>query len=276
MVILDLQQIFFSTLLSSPANYKEISENFLRHMVINCIRANRVKFKKEHSEFVIACDSKDSWRKTFFPYYKHHRKSKREGLPINWEEVFRVFNLLTEELRESFPYKIVKVPGAEADDIIASLVFEYAKDIDILILSGDKDFVQLQNYTGVKQFDPIRKRWLTTDKPLQFLKEHIYRGDKGDGIPNILSSDDSLINGTRCLSITKKRINRWNTVGFEGNFTLERNFVRNRTLIDLTNVPKEIRENIIQEYKSAKVESKIFDYFRTHKLNNLMENISDF
>ena len=91
------------------------------------------------------------------------------------------------------------VEGAEADDIIGTLVPRHIMSENILIISSDGDFPQLQMYNGrssftVKQYNPSQKKFIISENPLQELKEKIIRGDKGDGIPNVLSSSDCFVN----------------------------------------------------------------------------------
>ena len=121
-----------------------LDENLFRHMVLNTIRANKVKFGITFGEFVIACDDKKLWRRDFFPYYKANRKKAREESDVDWPAIFNTLNKIKLELKEYFPYRVIQIEGAEADDIIGTIVHNY--DDRILILSGDKDFRQLQRY----------------------------------------------------------------------------------------------------------------------------------
>lgn len=288
-IILDYNQVAIASLMASIGGHKNviIDENILRHMILNTIRANRVKFSKEYGEnLIIACDDRNYWRKGMFPYYKASRKKSRQDSGLNWNEIFIVLNKVRDELKTYFPYPTVQVESAEADDVIATLCHEYGRELGgdpILILSGDKDFLQLQKYANVNQFDPIRKRVLNTQDPSRYLIEHILRGDTGDGIPNFLSSDDTFVAGGRQKQLRQKLIDQilsadlpedWSGMNDE----LKRNFYRNKKLIDLTEIPEEVKNNILTELQnqSGKGRAKLFNYFIKNKLKHLTECITEF
>jgi hypothetical protein len=255
-------------------------------MVLNSLRTNRRKFKDKFGEMIIACDDTNYWRKQVFPYYKASRKKSREKSPLDWNSIFLILNKIREEIKDNFPYPVIRVKSAEADDIIASFCHENGRQLGgdpILILSGDKDFMQLQKYSNVHQYDPVRKRFLECSDPAKYLVEHILRGDTGDGVPNFLSSDDTFVSGTRQRQLRQTLIDQilitngpedWSGMTEE----LRRNYHRNRMLIDLTQVPNNIREEVRQQYEdqSDKDRSKLFNYFIKNKLKHMMENISEF
>lgn len=281
MIIVDLNQVMISNLMMQIGNHKniKIEEDLVRHMVLNSIRSYNTKFSEEFGNIVIACDDKNYWRKKVYPYYKANRKKDREASELDWNAIFEVLNKIREELKDAFPYKVIQVPHAEADDIIATLVKEnYAKE-NILILSGDKDFSQLQKYPNVKQYSPVLKKWIRCDNPDLFLKEHILRGDSGDGIPNFLSADNVFIVGDRQTPVTAKKLQSWLLKEPEEfcNETMLRNYKRNQQLIDLDYVPDEIKQDVVEQFSSQKKDrSKLFNYFIEHRLKNLMECIGEF
>lgn len=280
-ILLDLNQVMLATLLVSLGQHTniKIEESLLRHMILNSIRANRMKFKHTFGELIICCDSSKSWRKSYFPQYKANRKKAREQIDLDWPEVFRVLNKIQNELKDNFPYPVICVDGAEADDIIAHLAHPWV-DETTLILSGDKDFIQLHSNPNIKQYNPVKKKYIKhTDSPKDFLKSHIIKGDFGDGVPNVLSDDDCFVLGKRQKSITEDKFKMLSTCDESKlDINIQRNFKRNRTLIDLNNVPIEIKENINKEYisQSNKNRSKLLEYFMKNKLKNLMESITDF
>lgn len=288
MIIIDLSQVMISNLMAQLGSYTnaKIEEGLIRHMVLNSIRAYNMKFGKEYGDIVIACDDRNYWRRTIFPYYKAHRKKAREESDIDWTAVFEALNRIREELKEYLPYRVIQVDGAEADDVIGTLVHKYGKyicsssDEKILILSGDKDFVQLQTYSNVDQYDPVRKKYIKNKDPEKFLYEHIIRGDKGDGIPNFLSADNCIVVGDRQKSITAKKLDVWLTQKPEQycDENMLRNFNRNKQLIDLSNIPQWVRDNVLNEYEAQKDKGRqhMFNYFIKFKLKGLMESINDF
>jgi hypothetical protein len=282
MIIVDLSQVMLSNLMMQLGNHTnaEIEENMVRHMVLNSLRSYKVKFGVDYGEMVIACDNTNYWRKKVFPYYKANRKKNQEKSELDWKQIFECLNNIRAELKKYFPYRVIDIESAEADDIIATLVKEYYVTEDILILSGDKDFIQLHTFNNVKQYDPVRKKWIAHNDPNRYLDEHILKGDSGDGVPNVLSPDNCFVTGDRQKPLTQKKIDALIELGLDGKFDHPnfRNYIRNKSLIDLSLIPQEISEKILKSYEeqSTKSRDKMFNYFIANKLKHLMEHISDF
>lgn len=281
MIIVDFSQVIISTLMAQIGNHKnvKIEEDIIRHMVLNAIRAHKVKFSPEFGEMVIACDDKNYWRKQIYPYYKANRKKERDASELDWNAVFQTLNKIRQEMKEFFPYKVIQVEHAEADDIIATLVKEYHMREKILILSGDKDFGQLQKYPNVKQYSPVLKKYITCTNPDLFLKEHIMKGDASDGIPNFLSADNVFVMGIRQSPVTVKKMSSWMLQEPEQfcNENMLRNYKRNQQLIDLECIPTEISEQVLEQYNTQKKDrSKLFNYFIEKRLKNLIDCVGDF
>lgn len=284
MQLIDLNQIMLSNMMAQIGNHTniEINTNLFRHMCLNTLRNINMKFKKQYGEMVICCDDKNYWRKSVFPYYKANRKKFRDSSELNWTAIFESLNLIRQELKDYFPYRVIQIDHAEADDIIATLCQKHGNtDEAIVIVSGDKDFQQLQQYSNVVQYDPVRKRWIECDEPEVFLVDHIIKGDVGDGIPNILSSDDVFVTDARQKPLTAKRIDEIIPQIESNKFvneSLKRNFIRNKMLIDLTEIPEEIYNKVIERYteQGDKDRSKLFNYFVQNKLKNMLDSISDF
>jgi len=282
MILVDLNQVLLAGLMAQISNQKntKLDENLIRHMVLNIIRNHLKNFKAEYGEVVLCCDNRKYWRKEFFPFYKAGRKKTRDKSDLDWHLIFDILGKLKQELRETFPYKVIDVEGAEADDIIGTLVPIYACDQKILILSSDGDFLQLQQYgPNVKQYNPSLKKYIKSENPLVELKEKIIRGDKGDGIPNMFSPSDCFVRDLRQKPITKGVLEKYLNESVETySDTDKANYSRNSTLIDLTKIPEEIKRNIINTYDETKPASrqKLLNYFIEHKLKNLMDVIEEF
>ena len=283
MILVDLNQIAISNLMVSINTYnknQEVNEDLLRHMVLNSLRAYKMKFGEKYGDLVICCDGRHYWRRDIFPFYKAGRKKDRAASTLDWTLIFETLNKIRDEIKEYFPYIVLDVNRAEADDIIAVLVQHVCPVENKLILSGDKDFMQLQQYSNVDQFAPVQKKFLRTDSPQDFLKEHIIRGDRGDGIPNCLSSDDVLVRGERQKSISKKKLSGWmaSDPNDWNDSNQLRGYRRNEQLIDLEFVPQDLKEEILSQYTNAVSgdRSKLFNYFVKFKLKNLMEDIQEF
>jgi hypothetical protein len=260
----------------------DYDDAMLRHMILNSIRAIRHKFKSEYGDLIICSDDTNYWRKSAFPYYKAARKKAKEKSDIDWKRVYASISALKLDLETYFPYKFIQVENAEADDIIGTIVHNKGQFLNsgepILIVSGDKDYFQLHDYGNVKQYDPVKKHLITTPNPERYLFEHILRGDTGDGIPNILSPDNSFVIGQRQKPITQKRVDDWDwcTDFFKGEEL--RGFKRNEMLIDLKQVPDHIKASILTKYEepNTKDRSKLLNYFMKNNLKMLMESLSDF
>ena len=185
----------------------QVEESMVRHMVLNSIRMYKTKFGPEYGEFIIACDNKNYWRRQLFPYYKANRKKSQAESELDWKAIFDCLGKIRAELKEFFPYRIIDIESAEADDIIGTLCQEFGNtNQKILILSGDKDFQQLQRFINVTQYNPVMKKFVVCNNPDMFLKEHILKGDPGDGIPNVLSEDNCFVVGSRQKPLTKKKM----------------------------------------------------------------------
>jgi 5'-3' exonuclease len=260
----------------------QLEENMVRHMILNSLRSYKTKFTSEYGELVIACDNTNYWRKQAFPYYKANRKKNQEASEMDWKSIFECMNKIRSELKEYFPYRVIDVESAEADDIIGTLVKEFGAEIGgapILILSGDKDFIQLHTYSNVSQYDPTRKKWVKHDDPNKFLKEHIMKGDAGDGVPNILSNDNCFVVGDRQKPLTTKKMDNLMHLDIsQYDSVVARNYQRNAQLIDLSFTPKEIRSKVMEQYnaQAGRDRSKLMNYFIANRLKNLMENIAEF
>jgi len=286
MIIIDISQVMIANIMAQLGNHTNtvIEEDIFRHMVLNSIRSFRKNFA-DYGEIIIACDDKRYWRKQVFPYYKANRKKARAQSEIDWNQIFNCLNKIRDELKHYSPYRVLQVEGAEADDIIATLCIEYGTILQssekILILSGDKDFVQLQVYGNVEQYNPVLKKQIKNTNPHKYLREHILKGDRGDGIPNIMSSDTCIIEGERQKSLPAKRIEYLTSIADLSKVLPPdqlNNFKRNERLIDLHMIPEELMNSILEKYHSeaSKSKDKLAEYFSKFKLKTLTENIGEF
>ena len=253
MILIDFSQTIIAGLMAQlKINDGEVSEDLLRHMIINSLRNYQKRYSEEYGEIVLCTDSSNNWRKKFFPLYKANRKKTRDASGMDWTLIFDTLHKVKMEIKDNFPYRYMAVDMAEADDIIAVLTKESKEPV--LIVSGDKDFQQLHKYSYVKQWSPNLNKFVVQDDAEGFLKEHTLRGDKSDGIPNILSNDN-------CLA--------------EGKYSS--NDLRNLTLIDFDFIPQDIEDSVMNEYQNTTpVTGKVFDYLRTHRLDDLLNNVEDF
>lgn len=282
MLLIDLNQVMISNLMMQVGSSSKVKldEGLVRHMVLNTIRMN-VKTFRNYGKVVIACDNKKYWRREYFPNYKAGRKKMRESSVHDWNLIFDCLNKIKQELKDFSPYMVLDVDRAEADDIIAVLASEFSKNEKIMILSNDKDFIQLQKCSNVEQYSPILKKKINGKDATLYLKEMIIRGDSSDGIPNILSQDDVFLEeGKKQGSITKKKLEQWlyQEPEFFCNDEMMRNYSRNQLMIDFEFIPNDIKTSILQKFEETKPASKqnFLNYMIKNRLNNLMEVFDDF
>ena len=281
MILVDLNQVLISNLMAQTRGQPDITtanEDMIRHMVINSLRGFNVKFRNKYGEMILCSDAGDPWRRDIFPHYKYSRKKSREESSFDWDNIFNIITNIKEELKENFPYVVMYNEKCEADDIIATLVKYNYQSEPIMIVSGDKDFIQLQRFKNVEQYAPIQKKVVGDDvDPKNFLIEQILKGDRSDGVPNVLSPDDIFVTGEKQKPVTKKRINELSLLrSFDRQ--IQKNIDRNIQLIDLTKIPKVYEDAIINSYQRYKKNdrSKLLTYMIENKLKSLMENIGDF
>jgi len=278
MIIVDINQIMISNLMVTiHRDNLELGEDLIRHMVLNSLRGHNKKFRKEYGQMVIACDSGNVWRRQAFPNYKAGRKANREKSEHDWTMIFDLLSKVKNEIKQFLPYKVIEVESVEADDIIAVLCRRTNEKV--LILSGDKDFIQLHN-DRIKQYNPVLNKFVGQgENPSLYIREHILKGDRSDGIPNVLSDDNVFIEGRRQRPLSKKKIEAWcNEIVPTFNEEEQKNYDRNKTLIDLNCIPKEFEDKINREFENFEVATrdKILGYFINKKLKTLIEVIDEF
>ena len=295
MIVIDYNQVAIGAFMAEVRGRTDIDVNLplLRHMILNTIRSYNKRHRDEFGDTIIACDNRHYWRREIFPYYKAGRKTSREASGMDWSSIFDALNIVREELDEVFPYPVINVDGAEADDVIGTLA-EHSQTIgeesvlfgDItpdpfLIVSGDHDFQQLQKYSNVKQWAPAQKKWVKINQPAhEVLLEHIIRGDKGDGIPNMLSPDNAFVDGIRQSPIRKTLIAEWIKKKPEEFVTgdMASGYIRNSQLVDLTKTPQDIKDAIINSYtaQTGGDKSHLLNYFIKHKMKHMIDVIDEF
>lgn len=284
MIIIDYSQIGISNIFretKGKVNPDDIDANMVRHMIINSIRALLVKFRGAYGNTVIiACDSRTSWRRDFFPHYKVKRRRTKDKDTTDWTQVYNVLEMIKQELEAHFPYHVIEVNGAEADDVIAVLATGVDRQPNerVLIVSGDKDFFQLQRYEWIDQYDLKSKKLVKVDNPLQVLKEHVLRGDDGDSIPNFLSDDKVFEEKRRQKSLFETQMAEWLNKPLEhwDDTPQKDNVRRNRTLIDFESIPPDVWNNIVQKYaQPIPTGESILAYLSAHRMKNLIPHLTE-
>lgn len=290
MIIIDFNQVVLASFFAAVKQHTNIAieTSMVRRMTLNSMLGILRKFKNH--EVVIASDSRQTWRLEYFPHYKATRKANREESDVNWADIYSSLNTIREELQEHFPYTFIQVDGCEGDDIIGTLCLNLHEGRDFttgdlnsetIIVSRDKDFKQLQRYPQVSQYDSVNNKWLKESDGASFLEDHIIRGDRDDGIPNILSDDDTFVDpNKRQGRMTQKRFDElWGCIQDDPNHKYYRNYIRNKTLIDLTMTPENLQREIMKIFHDGplvKDKSKLMPYMAKHRLSSLLEHLNDF
>lgn len=282
-ILIDLNQTLIAGIMIQIAgkNKQPAEENLIRHLSLNILRTHVKKFKRDYGKVILCCDNRKYWRTEYFPYYKYSRKAGRKDSGLDWDMIHRSMNTTKADLRDYFPYKMIDVPGAEADDIIGILAPRLALTEKVMIVSSDRDFLQLQKYPNIEQYNPTTKTFLKSKNPEAELKEKIITGDRGDGIPNMLSTSDCFVTHTNQTPLTKKKMaTLLNTEMTSENLTTEQyvRYMRNKVLIDFSHIPENIKNVINKTYDETKAAPRqlLFSYFVENGLKNLLEVIEDF
>ena len=282
MIVVDYSGIAMGALFARGGGEEE---GLIRHFILNSLRMYNVKYREEFGRMIVCCDG-GSWRKDYYPEYKASRKKSRDADSKDWDSIFNTFTKVRQEISEHLPFDVIHEFGVEADDIIATLVKEtqeFGKHEPVMIISSDKDFIQLHKYDNVKQYSPITRKMVTHEDPINYLREHIFRGDSSDGVPNVLSSDDTFIDEDKKQTpLSKKKIELWmdNYNNLEEVMPSQayRNFQRNNKVINLDEIPEEVTDKIMDKYNNIKPtpNMKALNYLIVNRLNMLTEQVGDF
>jgi len=269
-------------------------KNMIKHIILNQLLGFKRRFG---GQLIICCDSRKYWRKAEFPHYKGHRKYSRDGGFLDWEMVYEVLDEMKKELTEFFPYKVLEVDGAEADDIIPVLISYFDENelvntglieepVDVVIVSTDGDYSQLQKYRQVKQWNNVTKKMLVSKNPKQDLIGYICQGQTKDNIPNVCTNDkwsaDRAANiATRASPFKTSRLLDFYNKGYDAclNEDEQRNYRRNELLLDFDKIPSVVYNDIIRVYQTTEITSskkKIYDYLNSKRMKLLIASHSDF
>ena len=282
MILLDFSGIAIAPIVMGQAKYDD--ENLIRHMILNSIRMYKQKFK-DYGDMVIIADGGGNWRKDVYPEYKGKRKQNRDESKIDWDKAFQNINMVLEEIKVNMPWKVIHQWGCEADDSIAEIVKwtqEFGNYEEVMIVSADHDFIQLQKFGNVKQFSPNTKKFVKDDNPRLYQAQHILGGCSGDGVPNVLSDDDTfLIEGKRQNVLSKKKkealLEDPRALGEE----VYRNYIRNKKMIVLTEeseCPDSVKKEIINKFESYETpaRNKVLPYLISKQCRLLVEVVEEF
>jgi hypothetical protein len=297
MILVDYSQVALAAILTFQRELKGTEsevKNLIRHVTLSTIKSYKKKYGGEFGELVICCDGRKYWRKEAFAHYKAGRKKSRDASDLDWKLIFDTLSEMRDDISQHFPWRVVHVDRAEADDVIATLtkwcqtnqlVQEglMEEPQKVLILSSDKDFKQLQLNPNVKQWSPMQKKYVTASKQeiRDFMIEHIVKGDAGDGVPNILSNDSVFVDGVRQKPVSQKRLDEFYEKGFDACRTEDekRNWYRNATLVDFSYIPEDVSKDIVDTYLNNKPKGDkmaVMNYLIQHRCRLLLDELDDF
>jgi hypothetical protein len=298
MILVDYSQVSLAAILTFQRELKGTEsevKNLIRHVTLSTLKSYKKKYGKEYGELVICCDGRKYWRKEAFAYYKASRKKNREASDLDWKLIFDTLTEMREDIATHFPWRVIHVERAEADDVIAcmgkwlqtnQLVTEGLMEDPqkVLILSSDKDFKQLQVYDNIKQWSPMQKKYVTATKSelKAWMIEHIVKGDAGDGVPNILSPDDIFMqDGVRQKPVSAKRLEEFIELGFDAcrNDDERRNWHRNSTLVAFEHIPQDVTDDVVNTYLNKKPKGdkmSVMNYLVEKRCRLLLDELDDF
>jgi 5'-3' exonuclease len=288
-LLLDFSNIAWATFHANVKINKDTSltqaqlNQHWKYLMLNSIQ--RLKTKHQPNEFVICFDSY-SWRKKYFRFYKARREMTKKKSGMDYKAFIAVIDEIHEDLKTYFPFKVVRVSWAEADDVIAALTKHIGQRGDqIIIASRDKDFKQLLS-SDVMLWDTIEWKWIKCEHPKTYLIKHILMGDAGDDVPNVRSDDDVFITeGKRQKPCGPKGVEKILQDGLEEWIKKEgllENFRRNKRLIRLTKstIPGRVWNGAIECYEEQPTKKGNYQllvkYFAENRMRNLQKSIDKF
>lgn len=261
-----------------------------RYNCINSIMTTLWKIKNV-SEVIVAVDDKHQWRKSFYNRYKESRGKNKKKSDHNWDSIYKHMGTLAADLKHHFPFKVLKVKSAEADDIIAVLARKLKNDS--IIIARDEDYFQLfGKRENIRILDPVKQVLYSPEdfKDIKdFLLELIFCGQRKDDIPNILTPDDwgltESTEGKRRPGFGPKKweevkqdikgfINKGYTNKIYGTVDLDRNLKRNRILIDFDKIPNTIVKRVVDCYNNSynfPPSDNIYLFFEKYNMRSFMD-----
>lgn len=302
MIIIDYSSTAIATLTGgfmdelNTSDYEKV-ENIARHAILSTIKSFKKRFSDKFGDkIVIAVDNKHYWRRDYFSAYKHGRKKAREESGINWEFVHKAMDATKKDLIAHFPYIVIDVDGAEADDVIAVVstttlrqtsdvfsLFDDGEPEKTLVITTDKDMSQLLIHKHIKIWNPRLQKQITLDeKPEMFLKRLILTGDSGDAIPNVFSVANSFVDGIRQKPATEKKMQPLLDAKQWCDATTDQALIdrieQNTVLIDFARIPKWVQQNIIAAYNQPNTKNKmdVMKYLISKDMKLMLKDLEQF
>lgn len=294
MIIVDMSQIEHATAfvqhkLTGTDDKRRIEEGVFASLV----HIHDKLCPKYGNTIVACCDHKSPWRADFFAPYKAERKIRRAESGIDWRYVRTGFRACEDALHACTDVVVVRVQGAEGDDCISVVADRNQYDKDrmslgglaiggdepTVIVSSDKDYGQIPN---VDRFDP-RKGIFLPYNPQAALAAIVIDGDRTDGVPNVISDDDTfIVSGKRQNTMTAVRRSKLEAMYYAGDFEDRpatkdlpaTHWNRNRWLVDFKFIPPSVQSDIMDEFDAARTKKRdpAFEYLFEHNMMHVADS----
>lgn len=289
-IIIDFSQISLSVIFTtySPNEIKPDAEEspdlLVKHAILASLKQNIKRFQDQgYDEIVIAIDSASGgyWRRDIASCYKRNRKKGREESPWDFKEIYRIMDDLIQEMTDNFPWKIIRVPRTEADDIIGVLTGHLVEQgRRVLIISSDSDFTQLHDMGDVSQWSPMQKKMVQSKHGDSWsdLVVKIAKGDAKDNIGPYRCPVDHFEKGERAPQTTKKHLQAL-TEDWKSTVTEEdrERWAENMQLLDLRRVPEPYNSQILEAYQTTTpARSRVYNYLARQKMVKLISDVEAF
>lgn len=301
MIISDFSKVSYSIVYVFEDDIKKSEpkeiENILRHAIINSFTTLKKRFGAEYGELIIAVDGKKNFRKDIYEHYKAGRAEARKKSDIPWNIVFDIVHRLVDEAKENWPWAVIEVDRAEADDVMFVLVEDIANhntqsvgvmDDDepekVLLDTRDQDMFQIHR-PGLRQWDSRDRKFITLPSGMTaeaFRKDLIIRGDTTDGVENVFTPLGTLITpGVRQTACIAKRMN--SVLQFENIFdydldpVIKERIKMNHQLVSSQGIPLDVRDEIVSKYKNRTINKKMkmLQYLQKHRCIRLIDEINN-
>lgn len=301
-LIIDASNILYRTFFAHIKEALDVNIGMCHHIALSTVNKY---FNSTKADDVIMAFDDYSWRKEWTKdlstcvTYKKYKGTRRKDMSPSDRSKMEKFDEHIQEFidlfRERTRVMVLHRKYLEADDLIAGYIQAHPEDEHILI-SSDKDFMQLLVRNNLKIIDPITDKERTLEEfnqdPDYFIFQKCLRGDTGDNVmsayPRIRETKikeayrDPLIRTNIMQNKFKVLVNDDEGVPEEREFLTQEVYDENILLMDLTAQPDFIRELIDKELAYALENRGRFNYLEflrfcgKYELVNIRDKIDSF
>jgi hypothetical protein len=261
-LLIDMSNMLYRAFHANIKENDDILTSMCHHSALMSMQYLYNKYKPDE---IVAIFDSHSWRKDYTKYgaitHKPYKGNRRKDLTQKEKEQFEVFDGHIEEfyeyLRDYSALIVLKRNMLECDDIMAGFVDKYTDDKHIII-SSDKDFIQLLNHPNVALIEPEHEKarsladWNFDSEFFMF--EKCLRGDAGDNVqssyPRLQKKKIDAAYGDAFLTQNIME-HEFDVEVFDADGNLKKHhyktselYVENEILMDLRKQPDEIKKMI--------------------------------